>query len=179
MNYIHAHSFNNDAHSGYTKYAQVVYSVTKYGKPLPTVTQIVYADFDPNTDINFGEGCRHVALTENDEVSPGMVLDPTSPVPDNNTFLKFEDAFRILHTDYELMHYVRERRAHALASCDALVMRHRDQLDLGTTTTLTAAQYTELLTYRQALRDLPDTVDLDDIKLPEMPSFMQPQIPQG
>ena len=36
-----------------------------------------------------------------------------------------------------------------------LVERHRDQTDAGTTTTLTTAEFSALLVYRQALRDWP------------------------
>jgi hypothetical protein len=37
------------------------------------------------------------------------------------------------------------------------VTRHRDEQELGRGTTLKAAQYLELLEYRQALRDWPDS----------------------
>lgn len=36
-----------------------------------------------------------------------------------------------------------------------LTARHREELDLGAATTLMAAQFSELLTYRKALRDWP------------------------
>lgn len=42
-----------------------------------------------------------------------------------------------------------------VSSTEWLVMRHRDELDLDITTTLMASQFTELLSYRQALRDWP------------------------
>ncbi|WP_449105571.1 phage tail assembly chaperone [Pseudomonas mohnii] len=42
-----------------------------------------------------------------------------------------------------------------LAGNQWLTARHRDELDLGDTPTLTAAQFSELLTYRKALRDWP------------------------
>ncbi|MOA23660.1 hypothetical protein D3C78_1442930 [compost metagenome] len=35
--------------------------------------------------------------------------------------------------------------------------RHRDQLEIGTKTTLTPEQFTELLTHMQALRDWPQS----------------------
>ncbi|MEO8643072.1 phage tail assembly chaperone [Pseudomonas sp.] len=42
-----------------------------------------------------------------------------------------------------------------VSSTEWLVMRHRDELDLDITTTLTASQFIELLNYRQKLRDWP------------------------
>jgi hypothetical protein len=38
---------------------------------------------------------------------------------------------------------------------DWLVLRHREELDLSLTTSLTALQFSDLLSYRQALRDWP------------------------
>lgn len=48
--------------------------------------------------------------------------------------------------------YERDRRINAVTW---LVERHRDQIANGDETTLTEEQYNEWLTYRQALRDLP------------------------
>jgi hypothetical protein len=46
-----------------------------------------------------------------------------------------------------------------LASLVWLRDRHRDQLDIGVETTLSVEQFTELLTYMQALRDWPQSPD--------------------
>lgn len=43
-----------------------------------------------------------------------------------------------------------------------LVTRHRDEQDLKQETTLTAAQFSELLNYRQALRDWPQSPNFPD-----------------
>jgi len=40
--------------------------------------------------------------------------------------------------------------------------RHRDQLDIGSDTTLTVEQFAELLLYLQALRDWPQSADFPD-----------------
>jgi len=40
--------------------------------------------------------------------------------------------------------------------------RHRDQLDIGSDTTLTVEQFAELLLYMQALRDWPQSADFPD-----------------
>lgn len=64
-----------------------------------------------------------------------------------------------------LLRLERDRR---LSNTDWLCLRHRDEQDSGATTTLTADQYAELLTYRRALRDLPATAE--DIEHPDWPT---------
>lgn len=49
----------------------------------------------------------------------------------------------------------RQWRDERLLDTDGLVTRHRDEMEEGTGTTLTADQYLELQTYRRALRDWP------------------------
>lgn len=49
-----------------------------------------------------------------------------------------------------------------LASLIWLRDRHRDQLEIGGETTLTAEQFNELLVYMQALRDWPQSTDFPD-----------------
>ncbi len=66
----------------------------------------------------------------------------------------------------------RTKRDAALTACEWLVIRHRDQTDAGAGTTLTAAQYKELLTYRQALRDWPTTTGWPDVALPTPPAWL-------
>lgn len=48
-------------------------------------------------------------------------------------------------------------RQSSLSSTEWWVTRHRDEQELGRGTTLKAQQYLELLEYRQALRDWPDS----------------------
>ncbi|MCH5146366.1 phage tail assembly chaperone [Desulfovibrio sp. UIB00] len=57
-------------------------------------------------------------------------------------------------TEAALAAQVRAQRDRALDDCEWMVTRHRDQTDAGGATTLTAAEYQELLAYRQALRDI-------------------------
>lgn len=56
----------------------------------------------------------------------------------------------------------REWRDGELAEMMALRDRHRDQLEISVTTTLTSEQYTELLVYMQALRDWPQAEAFPD-----------------
>ncbi|MHA3062494.1 phage tail assembly chaperone [Acinetobacter sp. ANC 4641] len=50
---------------------------------------------------------------------------------------------------------VRIKRDQLLNDTQWLVQRHRDQTEIGEPTTLTLDQYKALMTYRQALRDVP------------------------
>lgn len=58
-------------------------------------------------------------------------------------------------TTAELAEQVRTERDARITSCDWVITRHRDELDEGGGTTLTAEGYAVWLSYRQALRDLP------------------------
>lgn len=60
-------------------------------------------------------------------------------------------------TDDAPMETERSWRLSNLLSTEWQVTRHRDEQDLGRGTSLKAAQYLELLEYRQALRDWPDS----------------------
>lgn len=52
--------------------------------------------------------------------------------------------------------------------------RHRDQLEIGATTTLSADQYNELLVHMQALRDWPQSEVFPDAAMrPQAPQFLE------
>jgi len=75
-------------------------------------------------------------------------------------------------TDEQLAASVRGTRTAYLAATDWLTLRHRDQVEQGVTSNLTAAQFTELLTYRQALRDVPQQPGFPHNDLPQKPTFI-------
>lgn len=55
--------------------------------------------------------------------------------------------------------------------------RHRDQAELGSDTTLSADQYSGLLTYMQQLRDWPQSVSFPDAsKRPVPPDWIKDQV---
>lgn len=55
--------------------------------------------------------------------------------------------------------------------------RHRDQTELGSDTTLTADQYSELLTYMQQLRDWPQSDNFPDAgNRPVPPAWIKDQV---
>lgn len=65
-------------------------------------------------------------------------------------------------TDGQLQTAERKWRDGVISSTEWLVTRHRDELDMQQATTLTAEQFTALLTYRQALRDWPQSEAFPD-----------------
>lgn len=68
----------------------------------------------------------------------------------------------------------REWRDHHLASTDALVARHRDEVDTQQTTTLTGEQYQELQQWRMGLRHWPQTRTFPVVEQrPAMPHWLQ------
>lgn len=72
---------------------------------------------------------------------------------------------------------LRTERTMRLSSTDWLVMRHRDELDIGGETTLTTQEFAELQAYRNALRNFPKTLEYtnleeDPIVWPAKPEWM-------
>lgn len=61
-------------------------------------------------------------------------------------------------TPEQVMADLRAERNIKLTETDPIIARHRDEVERGGKTTLTAGQYTDLQTYRQELRDLPDNI---------------------
>jgi hypothetical protein len=66
---------------------------------------------------------------------------------------------------------LKDTRANLLSRSDWLTTRHRDQLEASIPTSLTSEQFSELLTYRQALRDWPVSGDYNE-PYPAQPSWM-------
>ena len=63
-----------------------------------------------------------------------------------------------------------------LTSAAWLRDRHRDQLEIGAPTTLTAEQFEELLVYMQALRDWPQSPEFpDSTHRPIAPTWLEEQ----
>jgi hypothetical protein len=71
----------------------------------------------------------------------------------------------------------REWRDAELASVMWLRERHRDQLEIGTATTLTGDQFNELLVYIQTLRDWPQSPGFPDTqRRPATPEWIAEQV---
>lgn len=112
-------------------------------------------------------GRYHESLTWlacEDEVKYGWVHDGESfqaPEPQLNETQSAERAWR----DQQL------------TSSEWLVTRHRDEQDMQLATTLTAEQFAELLVYRQALRDWPQTEAFpDSAQRPLAPAWIAEQV---
>jgi hypothetical protein len=67
--------------------------------------------------------------------------------------------------------FAKKDRSALLSETDWISTRHRDQLDLGTQTSLTDTQYIELLDYKQALRDWPASGDYNE-SFPARPEWL-------
>lgn len=75
-------------------------------------------------------------------------------------------------TRAELADSKRAQRDTALKATDWLVARHQDEKLIGDGTTLATEQFTVLLKYRQALRDLADAIGWPNVELPAAPDFL-------
>ena len=75
-----------------------------------------------------------------------------------------------------LVNIEREWRDGALSAVLWLRERHRDQLELSDSATLTAEQFNELLVYMQGLRDWPQSPDFPDTQhRPTAPEWIAEQ----
>ncbi|WP_106804527.1 phage tail assembly chaperone [Pseudomonas sp. S5D5] len=55
--------------------------------------------------------------------------------------------------------------------------RHRDEVDMGLATTIKSAEFNELLTYIQKLRDWPESKDFPkQVKRPAVPTWISDQV---
>lgn len=67
---------------------------------------------------------------------------------------------------------LRIQRDSAIEAVAWLAERHQLEQAAETTTTLSKAEFTELLSYMQALRDVPQHKDFPNNSLPEKPAFI-------
>ncbi|HDR9201028.1 TPA: phage tail protein [Burkholderia vietnamiensis] len=67
---------------------------------------------------------------------------------------------------------MRGKRDSAMDATDWLVSRHQDEKLIGNGTTLTAAQFSILIKYRQALRDISGADGWPYVDLPTAPDFV-------
>ena len=68
--------------------------------------------------------------------------------------------------------WYRDFRDSVLRDTSWLVERHRDELEMLTSTTLSAVQYSELQVYRQRLRDWPSEKGWPDVDVPAPPTWL-------
>lgn len=61
---------------------------------------------------------------------------------------------------------LRTQRDAALSETDWMVLRHREEIDSGVATTISDAEYADLLAYRQQLRDWPSAAGWIDSPMP-------------
>ncbi|UVM63289.1 phage tail assembly chaperone [Pseudomonas sp. B21-010] len=77
----------------------------------------------------------------------------------------------------QLIAFERNWRDSEIRNTEWLVTRHRDEQDLQLTPTLTLERFSELLAYRQALRDWPQAEVFPDIEFrPVAPAWIAEQL---
>ncbi|QGW77752.1 phage tail protein [Pseudomonas alkylphenolica] len=94
------------------------------------------------------------------EVSDELYAELTAPREDGKLIYPDADGYPVLidpppPSTEELAAIERQWRDERLMETDGVVSRHRDELEEGGTTTLTAEQYATLQAYRRALRGWP------------------------
>ncbi|GID08017.1 phage tail assembly chaperone [Pseudomonas sp. 008] len=98
-------------------------------------------------------------IPEGVEVEVGERLNPIEPsvAPPVASDAHFDSSLTADMSEDDPVMRERLWRRSSLSANQWLVARHRDEQDLGRVTTLTAKQYLELLEYRQALREWPES----------------------
>ena len=99
-------------------------------------------------------------------------MDATNEGTEEEPSYSYSISLKADARDAEYTETLRSGRDKLLIECEWMVVRHRDQKDAGTDTTLTDVEYTALLSYRQALRDWPSTeMDLYEPIAPSKPDL--------
>lgn len=95
-------------------------------------------------------------------------------VPDENGIPIAGPA--LLPTSEERAEKERHWRDMVISTTEWIVARHRDEVDMGQETMITAEQFSELLKYRQALRDWPTVDGFPNVDLrPNAPGWLADQ----
>lgn len=80
-------------------------------------------------------------------------------------------------TDAEQAEKARRWRDNQLAMSEWVVTRHRDEADMNRGTTITTQRFSELLVYRQALRDWPATAGFPgEAVRPQAPTWLADEV---
>lgn len=150
----------------------VPWSVVKEKIPEIFSVENVYAfTYDSSMDMYFVQRRPSEPTIGGVEPNPELVW-----IRDNFDYLV--EKLGPLTTSEDEHHYppAMMHREWALVSTDWRILRHAEEKALNLETTLSEEQYTELLTFRQQLRDLPSTQDLsglaNDVQWPEKPSWL-------
>ncbi|CAI8789639.1 Phage tail protein [Pseudomonas sp. IT-P171] len=124
----------------------------------------------PSKDAMFNDAVYGNAMPEDavqipanrvDEILAGLGLQKTLVVDEGGKLVLVEPV-PVVPTLEQIAAAERTWRDAEVSRVLWLRDRHRDQLDVGMDTTLTAEQFNELLTYIQALRDWPQSSDFPD-----------------
>lgn len=153
------------------------YKVTQAAEDLSDVNSIIIGTMpeainaDDNREINikiFGEDYICKLEAGQAKIAFNTVGHELYPIANILIDGQFLTAALNVPTNIVNMIELRRERDIKLRACDWLVIRHASQ----DTKTLSDADYAELKVYMQALRDLPATVDLNNIAWPTKPSFI-------
>lgn len=100
---------------------------------------------------------KHIIQDENGKKMTMEVVSSIPQLPEGWSVLGLADELPEAISEIQAAAQAQQTVAEArqlLADSDWKVMRHRDQIDAGVATSLTVEQFTQLLTDRQAARDL-------------------------
>jgi hypothetical protein len=134
------------------------YSKTTQTTYLSGIHVDMPADAVAITDQRFEEVITNPAtgkVRSHDAYGLPILIDPPGPTPD------------------QLAEFERQWRDGAISQVQWLINRHRDEIEIGLTTTLTTEQFAVLLAYVQSLRDWPESPLFPEAAgRPEVPNWI-------
>ena len=117
--------------------------------------------YSPSTGSTYINGCHEEipcdAIVISDDVYRSVIGSPKAGFARAHKRDGTPHLVAAPQTADELAYEARAWRDARLASTEWLVTRHRDELDLSMPQSLPSGQFASLLSYRQALRDMPST----------------------
>ena len=147
---------------GFVKYAQIKIKTFPFGKTHSVAHWIFYADALPE----FEPSDSNIVSITNPDIKEGWFYN------EDETFSSPETSWQNLYSDEELLMYIRRERNNKLSCLDALFIRHQSQLLGAYQTSISADQFSEFISYQQALRDFPATADVRAPVWPTLPDCL-------
>jgi hypothetical protein len=141
---------NEHLFSSYEKFVELT--------QFPFSNEVINLSYEPERDIYVVETLDRSNPSGLDNIYIQWVIDNIDNIIDAAAKDKPDNLYVIS---------LRDARNAKLYETEWMVVRHKEQLDIGVNTSLTTQQYNNLLTYRQQLRDITKQYsNLDDVIWP-------------
>ncbi|NWC92610.1 MULTISPECIES: phage tail assembly chaperone [unclassified Pseudomonas] len=143
-------------------------AVTEYVEPVAPAAQV--GDIQRRKDNSYTVTLNGYPFHVTEQDTPEVYQQVLADIAAGASVTDYADP---VPSDEQLAATARAWRDGEISVSQWLVDRHRDQVEAGAATTLTADQFSALLVYRQALRDWPAVTDFPaDATKPAAPGWL-------